>query len=118
MCNMRDYVKWDIYEKAIEDHIKEKKELQAQINLSETGIKVLESILDDKNKELEDLKNKYDNLYRKYCLLLDKDDELSSANESLIEKVTIYENGIYHVRDAIEEMDMMLLSNKYDDEEE
>ena len=37
MCNMRDYVKWDIYEKAIEDHIKEKKELQAQINLSETG---------------------------------------------------------------------------------
>lgn len=25
MCNMRDYVKWDIYEKAIEDHIKEKK---------------------------------------------------------------------------------------------
>ena len=34
---MRDYVKWDIYEKAIEDHIKEKKELQAQINLSETG---------------------------------------------------------------------------------
>lgn len=110
MCNMRDYVKWDIYEKAIEDHIKEKKELQ-------TGIKVLESILDDKNKELEDLKNKYDNLYRKYCLLLDKNDELSSANESLIEKVTIYENGMYHVRDAIEEMDMMLISNKYDEEE-
>lgn len=110
MCNMRDYVKWDIYEKAIEDHIKEKKELQ-------TGIKVLESILDDKNKELEDLKNKYDNLYRKYCLLLDKNDELTSANESLIEKVTIYENGIYHVRDAIEEMDMMLISNKYDEEE-
>lgn len=110
MCNMRDYVKWDIYEKAIEDHIKEKKELQ-------TGIKVLESILDDKNKELEDLKNKYDNLYRKYCLLLDKNDELSSANESLIEKVTIYENGIYHVRDAIEEIDMMLISNKYDEEE-
>lgn len=110
MCNMRDYVKWDIYEKAIEDHIKEKKELQ-------TGIKVLESILDDKNKELEDLKNKYDNLYRKYCLLLDKNDELTSANESLIEKVTIYENGMYHVRDAIEEMDMMLISNKYDEEE-
>lgn len=110
MCNMRDYVKWDIYEKAIEDHIKEKKELQ-------TGIKVLESILDDKNKELEDLKNKYDNLYRKYCLLLDKNDELSSANESLIEKVTIYENGMYHVRDAIEEIDMMLISNKYDEEE-
>lgn len=110
MCNMRDYVKWDIYEKAIEDHIKEKKELQ-------TGIKVLESILDDKNKELEDLKNKYDNLYRKYCLLLDKNDELTSANESLIEKVTIYENGIYHVRDAIEEIDMMLISNKYDEEE-
>lgn len=110
MCNMRDYVKWDIYEKAIEDHIKEKKELQ-------TGIKVLESILDDKNKELEDLKNKYDNLYRKYCLLLDKNDELTSANESLIEKVTIYENGIYHVRDVIEEMDMMLISNKYDEEE-
>lgn len=84
----------------------------------ETGIDVLNKILDDKNKELEDLKNKYDNLYRKYCLLLDKNDEVSSANESLIEKVTIYENGIYHVRDAIEEMDMMLLSNKYDDEEE
>lgn len=110
MCNMRDYVKWDIYEKAIEDHIKEKKELQ-------TGIKVLESILDDKNKELEDLKNKYDNLYRKYCLLLDKNDELTSANESLIEKVTIYENSMHHVRDAIEEMDMMLISNKYDEEE-
>ena len=83
----------------------------------ETGIKVLDKIIDDKNKELEDLKNKYDALYRKYCLLLDKNDELSSDNESLVEKVTIYENGIYHVRDAIEEMDMMLLSNKYDEEE-
>lgn len=83
----------------------------------ETGIDVLNKIIDDKNKELEDLKNKYDNLYRKYCLLLDKNDELTSANESLIEKATIYENGIYHVRDAIEEMDMMLISNKYDEEE-
>lgn len=83
----------------------------------ETGIKVLDKIIDDKNKELEDLKNKYDTLYRKYCLLLDKNDELSSDNESLVEKVTIYENGIYHVREAIEEMDMMLLSNKYDEEE-
>ena len=83
----------------------------------ETGIKVLDKIIDDKNKELEELKNKYDALYRKYCLLLDKNDELSSDNESLVEKVTIYENGIYHVRDAIEEMDIMLLSNKYDEEE-
>lgn len=117
MCNMRDYVKWDIYERAIEDHIKEKKELQTQINSSETGIKVLESILDDKNKKLEDLKNKYDALYRKYCLLLDKNDELSSNNESLVEKVNIYENGMYHVKDAIEEMDMMLIDNKYNEEE-
>lgn len=84
----------------------------------ETGIDVLNKIIDDKNKELEDLKNKYDNLYRKYCLLLDKNDELSSANESLDEKVSIYENGMYHVKDAIDEMDMLLISDKYDDEEE
>lgn len=111
MCNMRDYVKWEIYENAVEDHIKEKKELQ-------TGIKVLESVLDDKNKKLDELKNKYDSLYRKYCLLLDKNDELSSNNESLVEKVTIYENGMYHVKNAIEEMDMMLISDIYDDEED
>ena len=92
-------------------------QFMAQKEELETGIKVLDKIIDDKNKELEELKNKYDNLYRKYCLLLDKNDELSSDNESLVEKVTIYENGIYHVRDAIEEMDMMLLSDKYDEEE-
>lgn len=92
-------------------------QFMAQKEELETGIKVLDKIIDDKNKELEELKNKYDNLYRKYCLLLDKNDELSSDNESLVEKVTIYENGMYHVRDAIEEMDMMLLSNKYDEEE-
>mgnify|MGYP004678615309 CR=1 FL=1 len=116
MCNMRDYVKWDIYERAIEDHIKEKKELQTQINSSETGIKVLESILDDKNKKLEDLKNKYDALYRKYCLLLDKNDELSSANDSLVEKVTVYENGIHNMKESMAIVDMML--HGYDDEED
>lgn len=84
----------------------------------ETGVDILNKIIDDKNKELEDLKNKYDNLYRKYCLLLDKNDELSSTNESLDEKISIYENGMYHIKDAIDEMDMLLISNRYDDEEE
>ena len=40
-------------------------QFMAQKEELETGIKVLDKIIDDKNKELEELKNKYGILYRK-----------------------------------------------------
>jgi len=91
-------------------------QFMAQKEELETGIKVLDKIIDDKNKELEELKNKYGILYRKYCSMLDKNDELENTNQALLEKVTIYENGIYHIKESIEEMDMMLLSEIYEED--
>lgn len=91
-------------------------QFMAQKEELETGIKVLDKIIDDKNKELEELKNKYDVLYRKYCLLLDKNDDLETTNQTLLEKVTIYENGIYHIKESVDEMDMMLLSEIYEED--
>lgn len=91
-------------------------QFMAQKEELETGIKVLDKIIDDKNKELEELKNKYDALYRKYCLLLDKNDELSSDNESLVEKVTVYEKGLHNMKESMAMVDMML--HGYDEEDE
>lgn len=82
----------------------------------ETGVKILDKIIDNKNTELEELKNKYDALYRKYCLLLDKNEELETENQLLVEKVTVYENGMNNMKESMAIIDMML--NGYDGEEE
>lgn len=58
------------------------------------------SVVIEKNtdKEYSELENRYDILYRKYCELLDINDELSRKTE-------IYEEYLYYVKETLSDMD-------------
>ena len=58
------------------------------------------SVVIEKNtdKEYSELENRYDILYRKYCKLLDINDELSRKTE-------IYEEYLYYVKETLSDMD-------------
>lgn len=58
------------------------------------------SVVIEKNtdKEYSELENRYDILYRKYCNLLDINDELSRKTE-------IYEEYLYYVKETLSDMD-------------
>lgn len=58
------------------------------------------SVIIEKNtdKEYSELENRYDILYRKYCNLLDINDELSRKTE-------IYEEYLYYVKETLSDMD-------------
>ena len=58
------------------------------------------SVVIEKNtdKEYSELENRYDILYRKYCELLDINDELSRKTE-------IYEEYLYYIRETLTDMD-------------
>lgn len=67
------------------------------------------SVVIEKNtdKEYSELENRYDILYRKYCNLLDINDELSRKTE-------IYEEYLYYVKETLSDMDKDV--NEVDDE--
>lgn len=67
------------------------------------------SVVIEKNtdKEYSELENRYDILYRKYCELLDINDELSRKTE-------IYEEYLYYVKETLSDMDKDV--NEVDDE--
>lgn len=67
------------------------------------------SVVIEKNtdKEYSELENRYDILYRKYCNLLDINDELSR-------KTAIYEEYLYYVKETLSDMDKDV--NEVDDE--
>lgn len=58
------------------------------------------SVVIEKNtdKEYSELENRYDILYRKYCELLDINDELSRKTE-------IYEEYLYYLKETLSDMD-------------
>lgn len=58
------------------------------------------SVVIEKNtdKEYSELENKYDILYRKYCRLLDINDELAKKTE-------IYEEYLYYIKETLSDMD-------------
>lgn len=58
------------------------------------------SVIIEKNtdKEYSELENRYDILYRKYCELLDINDELSRKTE-------IYEEYLYYMKETLSDMD-------------
>ena len=55
-------------------------------------------IEENTDKEYSELENRYDILYRKYCELLDINDELSRKTE-------IYEEYLYYVKETLSDMD-------------
>lgn len=67
------------------------------------------SVVIEKNtdKEYSELENRYDILYRKYCNLLDINDELSR-------KTAIYEEYLYYIKETLSNMDKDV--NEVDDE--
>lgn len=58
------------------------------------------SVVIEKNtdKEYSELENRYDILYRKYCRLLDINDELAKKTE-------IYEEYLYYIKETLSDMD-------------
>lgn len=58
------------------------------------------SVVIEKNtdKEYSELENRYDILYRKYCRLLDINDELAKKTE-------IYEEYLYYIKETLTDMD-------------
>lgn len=58
------------------------------------------SVVIEKNtdKEYSELENRYDILYRKYCRLLDINDELAKKTE-------IYEEYLYYIKETLLDMD-------------
>lgn len=58
------------------------------------------SVVIEKNtdKEYSKLENRYDILYRKYCRLLDINDELAKKTE-------IYEEYLYYIKETLTDMD-------------
>lgn len=58
------------------------------------------SVVIEKNtdKEYSELENRYDILYRKYCKLLDINDELAKKTE-------IYEEYLYYIKETLSDMD-------------
>lgn len=58
------------------------------------------SVVIEKNtdKEYSELENRYDILYKKYCRLLDINDELAKKTE-------IYEEYLYYIKETLSDMD-------------
>lgn len=58
------------------------------------------SVVIEKNtdKEYSELENRYDILYRKYCRLIDINDELAKKTE-------IYEEYLYYIKETLSDMD-------------
>ena len=58
------------------------------------------SVVIEKNtdKEYSELENRYDILYRKYCRLLD-------INDDLAKKTEIYEEYLYYIKETLSDMD-------------
>ena len=58
------------------------------------------SVVIEKNtdKEYSELENRYDILYKKYCRLIDINDELAKKTE-------IYEEYLYYIKETLSDMD-------------